>query len=112
VIFLKYGPRLLDAEEYNKRLREMRREYHRTLAHNVLRIRPDSFWQYHKRALKAFDAPIDWWLVARELAHDFYNHVVHPIEALKRGERWWVRAWKGRFPDRRAARPQSRESRA
>jgi glycosyltransferase involved in cell wall biosynthesis len=112
VIFLKYGPLLLDAEEYGKRIREARREYHRVLAHNLFRIRSDNFWEYHKRALKAFGAEIDWWLVAKQAASDFCTHAMHPFKAARRGKEWWTRAWNGRFGDKRSPNPQRRESRA
>lgn len=111
LIFLKYGPLLLDAEEYRKRMREVQRDYHRVLAHNLFRIRLAKFWEYHKRALKAFGAQIDWWLVARQALSDLYAHAVHPLETAKRGKQWWLRAWNERFPNRRMVHSQRRASR-
>lgn len=93
--FLKFGSLLLDSEEYRKRSKEVRREYHKVLAHNCLRVRSKDFWEYHKRTLRSFGSRIDWFLVARLTVSDFFAKVVH-LNAIKRGSRWWSRAARAR----------------
>lgn len=91
VIFLKYGPVFLEESKYRQRLGEMRREYHRVLAKNVLRIRPKQFWKYHKDTLAAFDSHIDKWLLTKKVITELSSHISDPLEALRRCRRWWFR---------------------
>lgn len=95
VIFLKYGPLFLKNDEYGRRWKEARREYHQALAHNLLRVRSKDFWNYHKYALDACGSRIDWWLLTRLAVIDFFNKALHPLTAFKRGRRWWSRALNG-----------------
>jgi glycosyltransferase involved in cell wall biosynthesis len=89
VIFLKYGPSLLKPTEYNRRWKVVRRDYHRVLAHNVLRLRPKQFWQYHRDTLAAFGGRIDPWLLGASVIAELAGQLLHPITGLKRGWRWW-----------------------
>ena len=92
VAFLKYGSFFLKDDEYRRRWKEARREYHQVLAHNLLRVRSKDFWDYHEHALDAFGSRIDWWLLTRLAVLDFFSKALHPLDALKRGRRWWSRA--------------------
>ncbi|HET7207319.1 MAG TPA: glycosyltransferase family 2 protein [Terriglobales bacterium] len=91
VIFLKYGPMFLEESEYRQRVRQVRREYHRALAKNVLRIRPKQFWKYHRDSLAAFDGRINRWLLTTEVFAELYSHISDPVEAIRRCRRWWLR---------------------
>jgi glycosyltransferase involved in cell wall biosynthesis len=91
VVFLKFAPLFLEDDEYRRRFKEARREYHQVLAHNLLRVRSKDFWEYHKRTLAAFGSRIDWWLLTRLAVLDFLNKLSHPLNAVKRGWRWWSR---------------------
>jgi glycosyltransferase involved in cell wall biosynthesis len=92
VTFLKYGPLLLDSDEYRRRAKIVRREYHEVLAHNLLRARPKQFWNYHQRNLKSFGSRINWWCLPGLAALDLLRRALRPSTALKRAWWWWRRA--------------------
>ncbi len=94
-VFLKYGHVFLDDNERRKRLTEMRRVYYRVLAHNVLRLRPEQYWKYHKDTLAAFGYRIDPLLFARSMAAEVALHLLHPINAFRRAWHWWYRRLTG-----------------
>jgi glycosyltransferase involved in cell wall biosynthesis len=104
VIFLRYGPVFLQETDYQKRLREKRREYHRVLAKNILRIRSKEFWEYHKHTLGAFGSQIDRWLLTRLVLVDLVSKLLHPLNTIRRGWRWWSRALKRVSPGNRLVR--------
>jgi glycosyltransferase involved in cell wall biosynthesis len=89
VIFLKYGPMLLEESEYRQRLRQMHKDYYRVLAKNMLRIRPKQFWKYHEDTLAAFDGRMKIWLLIREVLKELFSHISDPLEAARRCRRWW-----------------------
>jgi glycosyltransferase involved in cell wall biosynthesis len=91
IIFLKYGPALLDKAEYEARWKKVRQQYHRVLAHNVLRFRPKQFWKYHEETLAAYGGRIDRWLLTTSLLADLATQLSHPLRAFSRGRRWWSR---------------------
>ena len=97
VIFLKYGPLFLEADENARRLKEVKREYHEVLAHNLLRVRPKKFWEYHQRTLKTFGSRIEWWRLPGLAFADFLSRAVHPSKAVNRGLWWWRRAFRQSF---------------
>ncbi len=92
VIFLKYGPVFLEQARYRQRWQEVRREYHRILAHNVLRLRSREFWKYHTDTLAAFGQRIDRWLLLRLVVVEAAHRLLHPIHYLRKGWHWWSRA--------------------
>lgn len=47
----KYGPILLDTEEYARRRRQLESKYYRALGESLLRRRPQAFWDFQRRAL-------------------------------------------------------------
>jgi glycosyltransferase involved in cell wall biosynthesis len=87
--FLKYAPTLLNQAEYGKRWKEVRRRYYRVLAHNVLRIRPKQFWQYHQESLATYGSRIDPWLLLSAVVVEVVSQLSHPLTAFSRGRRWW-----------------------
>jgi glycosyltransferase involved in cell wall biosynthesis len=90
VILLKYGPVFLSDREFQQRLEEMRREYHRVLARNVLRRRPAGFWKYHRDTLGAFGSDIDRWLLVRLVLSQAGRALSHPGRALAKAWQTWV----------------------
>ncbi len=93
-IFLKYGEEFLDEAERHQVRRRLHREYYRTLAHNVLRLRSEGYWRYHKDTLAAFGYRLDPILLAMAMVSDVTAHLLHPVNALKRTYHWWSRAVK------------------
>ncbi len=91
VAFLKYGSFFLKDDEYRRRWKEARRQYHQVLAHNLLRVRSKDFWEYHEHTLTAFGGRINWWLLTKLAVSDFFFKALHPLDAIKRGRRWWSR---------------------
>jgi glycosyltransferase involved in cell wall biosynthesis len=96
-LLLKYGEAFLDKEERKRRLTEIREEYYRILAHNMLRLRSDWYWKYHKDTLEAYGCRINSFLFARALLQDFVAHLFHPLNAFKRAGHWWSQAVKRAF---------------
>jgi hypothetical protein len=89
VIFLKYGPLLLQPAEYKQRFRMVRRDYYRVLAHNTLRLRPKKFRKYHEETLTAFGSRLDYWSLAVAIATDVARHLVDPVSSFKHAWGWW-----------------------
>jgi len=90
LIFVKYGPAVLEEGEYRRRWKEIRKRYHRVLAHNVLRRRPKEFWKYHVETLAAFGYRIDRWLLATSIVAEVGLHLAHPLNAVRRARFWWA----------------------
>jgi glycosyltransferase involved in cell wall biosynthesis len=88
-IFLKYAHALLDEDEYRVRWKEVRTQYYRVLAHNVLRARPKRFWNYHQKSLATYEARINPLLLMSSVIAELLHQLSHPISALSRGRRWW-----------------------
>jgi glycosyltransferase involved in cell wall biosynthesis len=89
LIFVKYGPTVLDEPEYRARWKDVRRQYHRVLAHNVLRRRPKEFWKYHSETLAIFGFKIDRWLLTTSIVSEAASQLAHPLNALRRVKFWW-----------------------
>jgi len=93
-LFLKYGERYLDETERRKVRAALHDEYYRTLAHNVLRLRSESYWKYHKDTLAAFGYCLDPIRFAMAMISDFAGHLLHPVNAFRRTRHWWSQAVK------------------
>lgn len=52
ILLKKYGPEVLDEEEYERRSQELERMYRKYLGEAVLSQRQDEFWEYHLRGLQ------------------------------------------------------------
>lgn len=89
VIFLKYGPLLLNSAEFNRRWKQLGWEYHRVLAHNVLRVRLGEFWKYHLGTLAAYGARVNPWWLTTGLLFEIARLLSHPLRATSRGWGWW-----------------------
>ena len=100
-LLLKYGQVFLDETERRRRLTKIRREYYRVLAHNVLRLRSEGYWKYHKTTLAAFGYRLDPFLLATALVSDVATQLLHPVNAMRRTCHWWARAVKRAFSGRR-----------
>jgi glycosyltransferase involved in cell wall biosynthesis len=88
-IFLKYAHVLLNQTEYRERWKELRRQYYRMLAHNVLRVRPKQFWKYHQESLATYGCRIDLWLLMSSVVAEVASQLSHPVNAFRGGRRWW-----------------------
>jgi hypothetical protein len=91
-LFLKYGGELLNDAERQRVLRKRRGEYYRALAHNILRLRQESYWKYHRDTLLAYGYRISPFLLTIAFIQDLFSHVLHPINALRRTWHWWSQA--------------------
>jgi glycosyltransferase involved in cell wall biosynthesis len=100
-LLLKYGQEFLDEDERRKAMTRIRREYYRALAHNVLRLRTEGYWKYHKDTLAAFGYRLDPFLFTRALVSDVSIQLLHPVNAIKRTYHWWSQAVKRVFSGRR-----------
>ena len=91
-IFLKYGHELLDQAEYARVLTKRRGAYYKSLAHNVLRLRQEKYWQYHRDTLSAYGHRISPFLLIAALIGDVFSHFLHPVNAFRRMWHWWSQA--------------------
>ena len=91
-LFLKYGQIFLDDSERRGTWAKLRSEYYRTLAHNVLRLRSRSYWQYHRDTLAASGYRIDLLLFTIAIAREFSIQLSHPFNAIRRAVHWWSQA--------------------
>lgn len=92
VIFLRYGLVFLEESAYRRRLQEIRWQYHRVLAHNMLRVRSKQFWKYHQDTLAAFGGRVDRFSLAISLIAECGHHLLHPLQSARRAFGWWSRA--------------------
>jgi len=58
MILLKYGPRYLTQEEYEKRRREVLDNYYSFLARSVLDLQGNDFWRYQQSELQKLGHPL------------------------------------------------------
>jgi glycosyltransferase involved in cell wall biosynthesis len=87
----KYGPMYLTPKEYEQCLRWRFRQYYRFLGTALQQGRGKEFWRYHRKALEELGYSFSW---ARILAQSILrarNVLVHPLEALQIGTRWFAR---------------------
>ena len=96
-LLLKYGRVFLNEEERQRRSSEIRREYYRTLAHNVFRLRSEWYWEYHKETLAAFGYRISSFLLVIAILQDLLAQLFHPLNAFRRAGHWWAQAAKRLF---------------
>lgn len=86
---LKYGELFLKETERLRRLTIIRQEYYRALARNVLRLRSDGYWKYHKVTLKAYGYQVNSYLVAMLALRDLVVQLLRPLNAFRRAGHWW-----------------------
>jgi len=98
---LKFGRLFLDETERRRRLTIIRREYYRALARNVLRLRSDGYWKYHRETLKAYGYRVNSQLVAILVLRDLIDQLLHPLNAFRRAGHWWSKTAKRIFGDPR-----------
>jgi glycosyltransferase involved in cell wall biosynthesis len=98
-LLLKYGKLFLNEKEHQQRSTELRRQYYRTLAHNVFRLRSELYWEYHKATLAAFGYQISSFSLVLAVLQDLVAQLFHPLSAIRRAGHWWFQAIK-RFFDR------------
>ncbi len=96
-LLLKYGKVFLNEKELEGRSTEIRREYYRTLAHNVFRLRSEWYWEYHKETLAAFGYKLNSFLLVLPLLQDLIAQLFHPLNAIRRAGHWWSQAMKRLF---------------
>ena len=103
-LFLKYGEKFLNDAERREVWTSLTREYYGVLAHNVLRLRSKGYWKYHEDTLAAFGYRLNPLLVAIAMLADVTNHLLHPVNAIKRTCHWWAQAVKRVFSSQRVQR--------
>ena len=96
-LFLKYGEKFLKTTERRQVWTELCQEYYRALAHNMLRLRSQGYWKYHKDTLAAYGYKLNPVLFTAALVCDVTNHLLHPVNAIKRTCYWWPQAVKRVF---------------
>jgi glycosyltransferase involved in cell wall biosynthesis len=59
LIYLKrYGPIFLSKEEYERRFKQVIKDYYEFLGRNVFELRSKAFWEYHKDGLRTLGHPL------------------------------------------------------
>lgn len=100
-IFLKYGRELLDEREYRGVLAKRRGNYYRSLAHNVLRLRQETYWKYHRDTLLAYGYRVNPFLLTVALVRELFVQLLHPVNAFQRIRHWWSQAVQRIFTNQR-----------
>ena len=91
--FMKYGPIYLDRGAYGHYLKKRLKDYHRTLAKNVLRCRSMAFWRFHIEALRSVGWKIKPLRVAASLPREVLRMLQRPAASSRAGLiRWWNEA--------------------
>ena len=83
--FLRYGPLVLDEEEFEVRRHEVVQGYYRMLARHAFQRNDANFWAYHRRNLAALGLPFEWQRLARPLfleSVDALLHIKHTVRKL------------------------------
>jgi len=84
---VRYGPRYLEEEELEYRIRELRRKYYRFLGKQAYYRRGTEFWRYHRQKLAELGSPLTPLRVARAAGSYGLDQVLNPkrtIEAIVR----------------------------
>lgn len=63
---IKFGPIFLTDEEFEKRLKEVKRNYYRMLGRSVVLLRNREFWDFHLRHFPAMGYPVSYSRIALE----------------------------------------------
>jgi glycosyltransferase involved in cell wall biosynthesis len=87
-ICLKYGPAFLSHAEYQQRWKEVRWNYHRILASNLLRRRPAQFWKFHAATLAVFGGKINRQLLAACAILMVVGCLSKPLHTIRDFLRW------------------------
>jgi glycosyltransferase involved in cell wall biosynthesis len=91
VIFIKYGKAYLSEDEYRQGLHRRLSDYYRKLAKNVLRMRSNDFWEYHKSTLAAFNQEIRPAVLAKYVLRELLWLMRHPVVGGADTLSWWRR---------------------
>ena len=74
----RYGPAFLGPDEFQKRVQQVTRGYHRFLSDAVLQRRPKEFWDYHKKILAENGIPYSRLSVFRGVVVGALERLIHP----------------------------------
>ncbi len=90
ILVRRYAPVFLEASEAAALRKESKHLYYRVLAHQALRLRESSFWQYHEEGLKTLGETLDWHRLAIEIGRELLWLAVNPgataLRALRSGK--------------------------
>jgi hypothetical protein len=67
IVLKKYGLRFLTQEEYNQRLNDRIKLYHRFLAENLMEFSEKQFWDFHLKELRKLSVRIQPILLIKEI---------------------------------------------
>ena len=82
---LKYGPRCLDPEVYDRRRRQVEKAYYRFLAVRTLDRADSTFWQYHRKALEAVGYEIRRRKLAKQVVFAVLARIANPWRVVHFG---------------------------
>lgn len=78
VITQRYAPAFLEDKEATALRGHSKRQYYKTLAHQLLQFRERAFWQYHKAGLATLGETLDYPYLGRQIALELLGMVANP----------------------------------
>jgi len=92
IIVQRYAAVFLQAGEALLLRRRSKRSYYQVLAHEALRLREPSFWQYHEAGLKTLREKLDWFYLALQMGRELLWMAANPGTTVLRTMRLWKRS--------------------
>lgn len=83
-VLKRYGESFLSAEEYERRLSELLREYYGLLGRHIFRLADDTFWRLHRKRLEDMGERLRYGRVARAGLVHIGRRVLHPWSTVRR----------------------------
>jgi len=84
----RYGPEFLSASEFETRVAEIERRYHRRLARAFVSAQPRAYWQFQKRGLATQGLRISPAKLARGLGRELLSLLACPQELVGIAASW------------------------
>jgi glycosyltransferase involved in cell wall biosynthesis len=81
---VKYGPRLLAREEYERHLRRRLNNYYRYLGKSWLSRREKQFWEYHRGELQKIGLPLSRARLLRGAISVVLSNLLDPAESFRK----------------------------
>ena len=92
---IQFGPKCLDANEYETRLKDRMNVYYQVFAEGLLQMRGRKYFEFHRDWLRYLGIPLSYSKLFRGLCGALLSGLAHPIKALKSIARRWPSTLRG-----------------
>jgi glycosyltransferase involved in cell wall biosynthesis len=90
---IQFGPKCLDASEYENRLADRLSIYYQVFAEGLLQLRGRKYYEFHRDWLSYLGAPLSAPRMLGGFCAALLSGLSHPIKAFKSMARRWPSAW-------------------